>query len=325
MTTTAFLVTTTIQPADRTTLGVDGSCTEINTITLNDIGTWVSYPIPRSVFYRVITITATENHTDLKRTVDGDKRLRYRSRVTTAIDTLYTGLITTFNQNLRVLAISRQVVCHVTTTIHRVYLIMAILMTTAILRNGSFHIHHDVTLRCAIGIVGTEHTTIFGNKNIIVYYATLISITNLLLFISSLLMELGAVHGYRHVTIDHGSNSRNSICSLPAQRTTIGITHETARQIDRGLVSSSSAWIVLSISPTAGTTILRCIPVIGICISQSTAAIDIVDDSTATHGDSHVLLDVTQLTAAIDVTICGTATDSYTCCSFHLSGFGKCR
>ena len=165
------------------------------------------------------------------------------------------------------------------------------------------------------------------------------------------------IHSHCHITINV------SRMSSITQTTTVCITYDTAVQVDCGLIYSTrtdvihiccpctfliirgaiccflihcfnervvttrfrvkSCYYRCSCSETTDCLIAIRIPVLCIGICQCTATIDIIDDYSASHVDSHILFDSTIGTSAINRVINGTTIDVDCSGSTHSSGIVK--
>ena len=163
VTTATLGVTATEHLTDFTALAFYSGSTD------ND-GTFILIPVAILFLDRTATVTTTKTVTNVVASIYQDIGFRNNSRVTSAIDLFNTGLITTIDDDMTLLACSRQVVSLVTTTIDRLYLIREFTVGGTVTRqdfslrvflylSGRINMNRHLTRRCSIIVVTTEDSS----------------------------------------------------------------------------------------------------------------------------------------------------------------------
>ena len=201
----------------------------------DDDGTFILIPVAILFLDRTATITTAETITDVVASIYQDIGFRNNSRVTAAIDLLDTGLITTIDDDMTLLACSRQVVSLITTAIDRLYLIREFAVCGTVTRknlalriflylSGRIDMNRHLTRRCSIIVVTTEDSSHDRGR--------IVRTANHRVF--SFLIEHNAfcgicdsfVYRYSNVTIYVGH------CRGVAQTATVGVTDKSTCQPD---------------------------------------------------------------------------------------------
>ena len=142
-----------------------------NSGSTDNNGTFILIPVAILFLDRTATVTTTKTVTNVVASIYQDIGFRNNSRVTTAIDLLDTGFITTIDDDMALLARGRQVVGLVTAAIDGLYLVGELAVTGAVARknsvlgiflylSGRIDVNRHLTRGSTIEVVTSEDTSL---------------------------------------------------------------------------------------------------------------------------------------------------------------------